>query len=83
MRTINTTLNRYIYLVCTILFSAIINAQTCGTIISSYPYSENFESGTGAWTQDTGDNLDWIRDSGGTTSGSTGPSTGNGDTWYM
>lgn len=83
MKTITLTLDRYALIVCAILFTTSIYSQTCGTTISSYPYSENFESGVGSWTQDTGDNIDWTRDSGGTPSGSTGPSTGNGDTWYM
>lgn len=57
---------------------------TCGTTISSFPYSEGFESGTGAWSQASGDDLDWTRDSGGTPSSNTGPSSGNGgSTWYM
>ncbi|MFT7611966.1 MAG: hypothetical protein ACI9J3_000915 [Parvicellaceae bacterium] len=61
------------------------NAQ----VINSYPYMEDFESfaacGTGcgaactltgatAWANDTGDNLDWLIDVGGTSSSSTGPS---------
>ncbi len=55
----------------------------CGTSISSYPYSESFESGTGAWTQISGDDLDWTRDSGGTPSNGTGPATGAAGSWYM
>jgi len=66
-----------------LVFSKSINAQTCGTTISSFPYTEGFESGVGSWTQDAGDNFDWTRDSGGTPSNGTGPSTGNGSTWYM
>ncbi len=58
--------------------------------ISTFPYSEDFESfstcgtgcgavcplvgGTNAWTNDLGDNLDWLVDVGGTSSSSTGPS---------
>ncbi len=66
-----------------ILFSSNVYSQTCGSTITSYPYVENFESSIGGWTQDTGDNFEWTRDSGGTGSTGTGPSTGNGDTWYM
>lgn len=54
-----------------------------GTTISSFPYNEGFESGTGAWTQDGGDDFDWSRDSNGTPSSNTGPSSGSGSTWYM
>ncbi|MCF8272888.1 MAG: choice-of-anchor J domain-containing protein [Flavobacteriaceae bacterium] len=65
-----------------ISYSAI--SQTCLTTITSYPYTEGFESGIGAWTQDLGDNFDWTRDSNGTPSSSTGPSTGHiSSTWYM
>ncbi len=47
-------------------------------------YSEGFESSIGAWTQATGDDLNWTRDSGGTPSNNTGPSSGSGgSTWYM
>jgi len=67
-----------------IVASVGVNAQ----VINSYPYSEDFESfstcGTGcgavcvltgatAWTNDTGDNIDWLIDVGGTSSSSTGP----------
>jgi len=75
------------------LFLASISmySQTCVTpAITTYPYSENFESGIGAWTQDTrvisgtiGDHRNWTNRSGGTPSNNTGPSGGNGDTWYM
>lgn len=67
----------------TLAFSKSITAQTCGTTISTYPYSQGFETGIGGWTQDAGDNFDWTRDSGGTPSAGTGPNTGNGSTWYM
>ncbi|HAA10223.1 MAG TPA: hypothetical protein DCE41_00450, partial [Cytophagales bacterium] len=57
---------------------------SCSTTISSFPYNEGFESGLGAFTQATGDDLNWTRDSGGTPSSATGPSSGNsGSTWYM
>ncbi len=49
----------------------------------SVGYSEGFESSIGAWTQASGDDLDWTRDSGGTPSSNTGPSSGSGSTWYM
>lgn len=55
----------------------------CSGGISSFPYSESFESGIGAWTQDTGDDINWTRDSGGTPSSNTGPSGGADGSWYM
>ncbi|MEO0471964.1 MAG: T9SS type A sorting domain-containing protein, partial [Bacteroidota bacterium] len=45
-----------------------------GSCIASFPYSEGFESGFGAWNQDSGDDFDWIRRTGGTPSSNTGPS---------
>ncbi len=65
------------------LFSLSTYSQTCGTTISTFPYNEGFETGTGGWTQDGGDNFDWTRDSAGTPSSNTGPHTGNASTWYM
>lgn len=55
---------------------------SCGTTISTFPYSESFETGTGGWVN-TGPINRWYRDSGGTPSGSTGPVTGYQDTYYM
>ncbi|MEL6842489.1 MAG: T9SS type A sorting domain-containing protein, partial [Bacteroidota bacterium] len=55
----------------------------CATTITSFPYSESFESGLGAWSQASGDDLDWSRDSGGTPSSNTGPSSATDGTWYM
>ncbi|RMA65923.1 M4 family metallopeptidase [Ulvibacter antarcticus] len=55
----------------------------CAGGISSFPYSESFESGLGAWTQSTADDINWTRDSGGTPSSNTGPTTGAQGSWYM
>ncbi|WP_340199858.1 fibronectin type III domain-containing protein [Ascidiimonas sp. W6] len=55
----------------------------CTGGISSYPYSESFESSFGAWTQATGDDLNWTRDSGGTPSNNTGPSSGADGAFYI
>lgn len=55
----------------------------CTGGISSFPYSESFESSFGAWTQATGDDLNWSRDSGGTPSNNTGPSTGADGAFYI
>ncbi|WP_042243646.1 fibronectin type III domain-containing protein, partial [Jejuia pallidilutea] len=54
-----------------------------GNQVSSFPYSENFETNEGLWVQATDDNINWTRDSGGTTSNNTGPSSGDGDAFYM
>ncbi len=55
----------------------------CTGGISSFPYAESFESGFGAWTQSTADDINWTRDSGGTPSGSTGPTNGSAGSWYV
>ena len=55
---------------------------TCSTTISSFPYNEGFESSFGAWTQASGDDFDWSRNSGGTPSNNTGPSGANEGTFY-
>jgi hypothetical protein len=62
------------------------NAQmpTCATTINTFPYSESFESGLGNWNQSAVDSVDWIRNSFGTQSIGTGPSSGSaGSTYYM
>ncbi|MCB0854296.1 MAG: hypothetical protein KDD63_18870, partial [Bacteroidetes bacterium] len=53
----------------------------CSSTISSYPYSNDFESSLG-WTQDGGDDFDWTRQSGGTPSSGTGPSAASQGTYY-
>lgn len=51
--------------------------------VTVFPYNEGFETGLGAWTNATGDDMDWTRNSGGTPSNNTGPSGANGGNWYM
>ncbi len=52
-----------------------VNAASgsCTTTVSSFPYSEGFESNDG-WAQATGDDGNWVRRSGSTPSSGTGPS---------
>ncbi|HAS41215.1 MAG TPA: hypothetical protein DCS93_12090 [Microscillaceae bacterium] len=59
------------------------NGGGCSTTVSSFPYSESFESGLGNWTNATGDDTNWTRDSGGTPSSNTGPSSGSNGSYYM
>lgn len=63
--------------------SAIVGSGGCGTVVSNFPYSESFETGLGDWTQNTGDNIDWTRNSGSTPSSGTGPSGAINGTYYM
>ncbi|MEL6730607.1 MAG: M4 family metallopeptidase [Bacteroidota bacterium] len=55
----------------------------CNTTVSSFPYGEGFESGLGNWSQDSDDDFDWTRRSGGTPSNGTGPSSAGVGTYYM
>jgi hypothetical protein len=54
----------------------------CGSAIA-LPYAESFETGLGVWTQRTDDQFDWRRNSGGTSTGNTGPSGAANGTFYM
>ncbi len=56
--------------------------SACSATVSSFPYSESFESGEG-WTQASGDDLNWTRRSGGTPSSGTGPSAADDGSFYM
>ncbi len=58
------------------------NPPTC-TTISNFPYSESFESGLGDWANATGDDIEWTRDSNGTPSSGTGPSTAQNGSFYL
>lgn len=68
---------------------ASINASTLDPVsgcvggIASFPYSEGFESGLGAWTQDAFDDIDWTVDASGTPSNNTGPSAATEGTNYL
>ncbi|MEZ4792267.1 MAG: M12 family metallo-peptidase [Gelidibacter sp.] len=55
----------------------------CSGGISSFPYSEGFENTLGAWTQSTGDDIDWTVDANGTPSSNTGPSSAAQGTYYV
>ncbi len=56
--------------------------EGCTSGISAFPYGEGFENSFGDWTQDDGDDFDWIRQSGGTPSGTTGPGSAFSGSWY-
>jgi len=68
-------------------YSTLINFTTtevpaCAGI-STFPYTESFESGLGVWINASGDDIDWSRDSAGTPSNTTGPSTGQEGAFYL
>ncbi|MEO9484265.1 MAG: S8 family serine peptidase [Ekhidna sp.] len=67
--------------------SAVLNVttQSAGMTCSStetLPYAEGFETNDG-WTQASGDDGNWVRDSGGTPSSNTGPGSAAEGSFYM
>ncbi len=57
-------------------------APPCNTV-SSFPYTESFESGLGAWTQEMSDDFDWTNLTGATSSNNTGPTAAFSGSYYM
>ncbi len=55
----------------------------CSNTVSEFPYNESFEGSIGLWTQASGDDGDWLINSGTTPSGTTGPSSANNGTDYL
>ena len=55
----------------------------CHATVSTFPYTEGFESGLIDWENRTGDDIDWTRKSGSTSSSSTGPSSAHGGSYYI
>lgn len=55
----------------------------CNNTVAVFPYGEGFESNFGLWNNDSEDDIDWRRNSNGTTSNGTGPngSANNGSTY--
>ncbi|TVZ52568.1 M36 family metallopeptidase [Dokdonia sp. Hel_I_53] len=61
----------------------VTNPSGCAGGVNSFPYTESFEANIGLWSQGNGDDLDWTRDSSGTPSSGTGPTTGAQGSFYM
>ena len=57
--------------------------DACSTVLTSFPYAENFENTFGFWTQDPGNDFDWALRSGGTPSFGTGPSSAASGSYYI
>ncbi|HZW63499.1 MAG TPA: choice-of-anchor D domain-containing protein [Flavobacteriaceae bacterium] len=57
--------------------------DACGGYVTTFPYTESFETGIGLWQQDTGDNFDWTRHTGTTPTTSTGPNPTCDGVYYM
>ena len=73
-----TTITFLSLLICSFIASKSVYADTG---ISTFPHTEGFE-GTSSWTNTTGDDLNWKRNSGSTSSSSTGPSSAYEGTYY-
>lgn len=63
---------------------------TCSDTVTSYPYSESFETDLGLWEQNDNDlshvgntDFDWTRDSDGTPTSNTGPSSATDGDFYL
>ena len=59
-----------------------ITTLPCAGIVTSFPYTESFETDFGIWSQDLTEDFDWTRNSGSTSSASTGPDAANDGLWY-
>lgn len=57
-------------------------ANSCSATITSFPYTESFESSLGDWTQSAADDFDWTRQTGGTSSLNTGPTSASHGAYY-
>ncbi|MDO6621431.1 DUF5011 domain-containing protein [Oceanihabitans sp. 1_MG-2023] len=67
----------------TVIVSEAPSGTGCSGAITSFPYSEGFESGFGAWSQDSTDDFDWTSRSGATPSSNTGPSSASAGSQYV
>jgi len=59
------------------------NDCDCHVSISSYPYTEGFESGFSDWENRTDDDMNWTWKTGSTSSSSTGPTSAHGGSYYV
>jgi photosystem II stability/assembly factor-like uncharacterized protein len=55
----------------------------CAATISTFPYSQSFESGLGNWAQSIDEDFDWTRQTGGTASSGTGPTGAIDGSYYV
>lgn len=60
-----------------------INEGISCTSVTSMPYSESFEASLGIWAQGSGDDMDWTRKTGSTSSVNTGPAGADDGTYYV
>ncbi len=55
----------------------------CTSGITAFPYTEGFENTLGAWSQSTGDDVNWTVNASGTPSRGTGPASATEGTYYI
>lgn len=68
---------------CTLQRTFNVGSNGCSSELSTFPFTEGFESGIGIFTQATYDNYDWTRQSGSTPNNRTGPSGAYEGSWYL
>lgn len=59
-----------------------ITSLPCAGVVTSFPYTESFETDFGIWSQDLTEDFDWSRNSGSTPSQNTGPASAADGNWY-
>lgn len=60
-----------------------IDPTICNTTVASFPYTESYENGLGAWVQSQDDSLQWTNLSGAPGSPNTGPTAAYAGNYYM
>lgn len=60
-----------------------IGLSPSGTGINTFPYTESYENGLGAWQQSQNDDFDWTVNQGPTPSSGTGPSAAYDGNYYL
>ncbi len=75
--------NLLILLFTVLIYNTALLSQTCGSTISTFPYSESFENTFGGWTQSSGDNFDWTNLNYAPPSSGTGPNAAHNGSWFV
>lgn len=66
------------FVLCMVLLGSPVQGQ-----VSDFPYHESFESNFGIWQQDGADDFNWVRRTGNTGTGSTGPNYAHHRSYYL
>lgn len=67
---------------CQIIRQVVVPTITCTNVVSSFPYTESFESSFGLWEQATDDDFNWLRWQGSTPTKNTGPTSAFNGSFY-